>query len=208
MPLNLPFPPDRGTKRDVEWGFHLPPSGYEPKSILDLGANIGLTVVDFVEKFPYAYPIVGVELDFDNYRVACENVQAYWNVIMHHAGVALMDGMCAYDKAPASNAFHIGHGEGRAPCITIDSLLRDYFSTGVDFMKVDIEGMEREIFKAQGAEWPEMVRCLSVETHYGYEPEEAVRDLAALGYGLVWIHSYGVPKPGMQEHCVVFAERR
>lgn len=59
-------------------GFHTVPEELsEPvRLILDLGANIGLTVADFVERFPAA-KILGVELDHDNAVLAGRNTAAY-----------------------------------------------------------------------------------------------------------------------------------
>jgi hypothetical protein len=51
----------------------------------------------------------------------------------------------------------------------------------VDYVKLDIEGAERDLLTANTG-WAARVRCISVEVHSPYRVEECLRDLAALGF--------------------------
>lgn len=201
--VSTPFAPDIGTLQDVERGYHRPPSFYNPRTILDLGANVGLTLRDFGDRFPET-TIAGVELDHANYEIARHNIRDYPKVWVVWGAVAMWNGRCDYNRGAASNAFQVGpEAGGSVPCRTLDGWVELLFPTGVDYVKVDIEGMEKNVFKA-GGEWPRRVRFLSVETHYGYEPAEAMEDLTRLGYE-TRIYNYGPPGPEMHEHWVVWA---
>lgn len=169
---------DRLTQVDVEAGYHLPPSGFSPKTILDLGCNAGYTIVDFAERFPGAQ-IWGVELDEENYLAAKKNTKHLPDVTIFHIGIASHEGTCSYNGDLANNCYSIGEGNRTAKCCTLDSFIE--FCSSIDFAKFDIEGAERDIFKA-GGEWTEKIKSLKAELHGSYSVEEAIADLQALGY--------------------------
>jgi hypothetical protein len=60
----------------------------------------------------------------------------------------------------------------------LDSLAPDEM---VDYLKVDIEGAESELFKAGGS-WSERVRVLKVEVHERYSVAECIADLSRLAF--------------------------
>jgi hypothetical protein len=51
---------------------------------------------------------------------------------------------------------------------------------GVDYVKMDVEGAERELLRSPG--WNEQVRCIKVEVDEPYTLEECVTDLRRLGF--------------------------
>ena len=54
--------------------YHLPPRELGPiRTILDLGSNIGLTVMHYAVLFPEAR-ILGIEMDHDNYEICQRNM--------------------------------------------------------------------------------------------------------------------------------------
>jgi FkbM family methyltransferase len=164
--------------------YHLPPTELgTPQVILDLGANIGLTMAYFACRYPRAR-VLGVELDADNVALARRNV-APWasrsEVI--HAAVWPTDGMVHYRGAPGGTSGYqvTGTAEGTAvPAVSVATLLREYGGQ-VDYMKVDIEGAERVLLQ-DGTDWADKVRCVKVELHGDYTIDECEADLQRLGY--------------------------
>lgn len=165
-------------------GYHLPPSELgTPRVILDLGANIGLTMAYFSCRYPYAR-VLGVELDADNVALARRNTAAWANRCeVIHAAVWRNDGVVHYRGWPGGTSGYqvTGVTEGTpVRAVSIATLLREYGGQ-VDYMKVDIEGAERELLQ-DGADWATDVRSIKVELHGDYASDECEADLRRLGY--------------------------
>lgn len=170
-------------------GFHRPPkrsTATPPRFILDLGCNIGATVVDLATRFRGA-TVIGVELDPANATLArrnvapwqdrCEIVQA---AVWHEATDV------GYETSPGDEyATRVTRGStvGRPTTrgIPIDMLLDTFRSPEVDYLKVDIEGAEQAVF-AEGGRWASQTRCLKVEIHQPYDPRACRTDLLRLGF--------------------------
>jgi FkbM family methyltransferase len=171
------------------WGtfarhYHLPPPELgEPGTIWDLGANIGLTMAHFLRLFPRAR-VVGIELDEDNVALARRNVAAWGDRCqVIHAAVWASGGEVHYRGWPGgtSNYQVTGVGEGKpVRAVTLAGLVGEHGGP-VDYIKVDVEGAERELFR-DGTGWADEVRCLKVELHGDYSVAECQRDLGRLGF--------------------------
>ena len=167
---------------------HLPPPlGREPAVVLDLGANIGLTMAHFATLYPAAR-IVGAELDPDN-AALCQQNTAPWRdrCEVISAGVWVSDGNVAYVRREGREVSHAiteasVEGTESATAISLDSLLdRAGVNGRVDYVKMDIEGAEREVLRA-GQSWAPRVRTIKVEIHPPYSARECQQDLDALGF--------------------------
>lgn len=170
--------------------YHLPPPEVDPGSaelILDLGANIGTTMADLAVRFPRAC-VVGVELDADNAELARRNVEPWADrCVVVEAGVWHENGEVWYHRHGNASGYNVlpgGHelASGHSRALTIPAILKDYTNGApVDYLKMDVEGSEQELLELN-ADWAPHVRCIKVETHYGYPRERAVEDLAKLGF--------------------------
>jgi FkbM family methyltransferase len=163
--------------------FHLPPPvvSRDVSVIYDLGANIGLTMAHLASIFTSAR-IVGVEPDVHNAALARRNTTA-WRGRCHviEAAIWSSDGQIAYHVIPGNEygGYVETGGEGTiVPSLSLNSLTRGEV---VDYMKMDIEGAEREILRSN-TEWAFRTRCVSVEVHNPYTTTECVQDLSALGF--------------------------
>lgn len=148
--------------------------------IVDLGANIGLTVLDYGVTYPGA-TIVGVELDEHNARLARRNTAQVAGARIIHGGIAASEGFVTYGAAD-TNAYSVSQaGDRTAPAITIAALIKQLGGREIDLLKMDIEGAEREVLAGGGA-WASSVKHILVETHPPYSREECLRDLRQLGF--------------------------
>jgi FkbM family methyltransferase len=170
--------------------YHVPPPEARAdgrlRLILDLGANIGLTVAHLAQSFPAAR-VIGVELDAANVALAQRNT-APWaerceireGAVWPHTGPLEYHGWSANTSSfrvrdePDSTAT-----VRRASGVSLSSLIEP--ETIVDYVKMDIEGAEARVL-AEQTDWAPAVRTIKVEVHPPYTTAECARDLEALGF--------------------------
>lgn len=179
---------DVGTWHDVfdeDKAYHRPPAWFKPKVIIDLGAYVGYTTVDFAQKFPNAI-IKAVEPDSDNYTLLVFNTlseKKYKNVDYINKAVSnyIGTGHLSYD---AYNARKLVNGSNvwNVYVTTLDDIVKNL--KHIDYIKFDIEGAEREVFKT-GGEWNLKTFCIKAELHGDYSKEEAISDLTILGFSCI-----------------------
>ena len=165
-------------------GYHLPPPGVTPDTILDLGANIGMTMAHFAVLYPRAR-MIGVELDPDNASLCRENVRPWADRCkLVEGAVWTADGEVTYERRRGlEQGFHVAgeSGNAMAPAITLNTLLARHGWDQVDFMKMDIEGAEEQVLRS-ATEWAAQVRSIKVEVHGTYTVSDCASDLRALGF--------------------------
>lgn len=127
--------------------YHLPPPGIEPGVILDLGSNIGATMAHFAHLYEDAR-VCGVELDAENAELCALNV-ARWGERCQvlHAAVAGSDGTGSYERTGGALGYKLGAGAERVRTMAIDSIFEHFGLDEVDYLKMDIEGAEREVLR-------------------------------------------------------------
>lgn len=157
---------DRQVWADVFTGrYHLPPDTMPaPGTVLDLGANIGLTAAHYRYLWREA-KIVAVEMDAGNAELARRNAPG---VVVRHAAVSPEPGQGWYDANAEAFAYQLvpeSYPDRRLPveCVTLRGLIEQEFAGPVDFVKMDVEGAEWEILAAP--DWAPLVRDLVVELH-------------------------------------------
>jgi FkbM family methyltransferase len=174
-------------------GYHLPPTdarlSVEPR-ILDLGSNIGLTVAHFAVLYPTAR-ILGVEMDADNAKLALHNTEPWQDRCQIVNSAAWhSDGEVRYRRTAGREAgFQIVEGAdsqtGRsARAVSMDNLIAELAAgdTGIDYVKMDIEGAEEQVLRINTS-WAERVHSIKVELHRDAYSFDACRaDLEALGF--------------------------
>jgi FkbM family methyltransferase len=133
----------------------------QPKTILDIGANIGIMTVHLSKRFPKAH-IHAIEPIPDNLYVLTRNVAHYnlTNVTVHGLAVGNQEGcvkmvLPVQGKTKMQGLSHVKHDtitewndgdEFEVECTTLDSLFPDVH---VDAIKLDIENFE--FFALKGA---------------------------------------------------------
>jgi FkbM family methyltransferase len=152
------------------------------RSVLDLGANVGLAALRFARRYPGAR-IVCVEADHVALALLARNLSRN-GVAAQILGAAVVGtaGRYAVDRADQPGANRVlPSASGEVEGITLTTVLDRAGLEQVDLMKVDIEGAEREVL-GSAADWSERVRALIMELHDGLAPADVERLLGPLGY--------------------------
>jgi FkbM family methyltransferase len=161
---------------DQEFG---PTRGLDVSSVVDLGGNIGLASVWFLNTFPRA-KVVTIEANPDNYPSLEANLGPYGD------RAAVVKGGVWWRQTPLAVVRRQNEGDaqvrealpGDSPATMIEGWdVPGLMALGgfkhIDLLKIDIEGAEVELL-LQGAErWLPQVRNLSIELH-GPECEAAL----------------------------------
>lgn len=140
-----------------------------PRTIIDAGANIGLTSVFLSNRFPNAQ-IIAVEPDPGNFAILQRNVAPYPNIRPMLAALwgrnqllQLVDAGCGSWGFQTREMDQHAHGSG-VPGMTVDGIMERFGWHHVDVLKIDIEGAEKEVF-ATASKWIDRVGMIIVELH-------------------------------------------
>jgi FkbM family methyltransferase len=172
--------------------------GENVTSIIDAGANIGLTSVYFANRFPEAQ-IIALEVDQQNFDLLAANARPYPRITPLLKGLWNRRTNLVIDNPEEYPwAFTVSEaGEGKAPIIegiSVSELLRQFGWYRLDLLKMDIEGAELEVLSQGAEEWLGCVSVLAVEFHW-HRPGcwEACTRLAEQGsFVLKWCGQYAV----------------
>ena len=134
--------------------YYVPPA-LRPEIILDIGSNIGASIIYFHEKFPDA-KIFGFEPHPDTFRILQKNVAQLRGVMVFNYGLGVARQRIAV-RADNVNfgAFNTrgifkdrGHPAAPVECEVrrLDDVLRELGIAQIDLIKIDCEGAEAEVF--------------------------------------------------------------
>ncbi len=173
------------------------PQHVRPRTILDLGANIGASVLWFHRRFPDA-EIHAVEPDRRSLEKLRRNVEGLPGVTVHHAALAGEDGERTFYEAERGWSSSLvadaapGGRAARVPVLSLPALVSEHIrSDRVDLVKLDVEGAEWEVLPT--LRLAELTDTVAGEMHAGMLGDElAERD--------AWRH-------GLQGFDVSFAGR-
>lgn len=150
------------------------PINFQPKTIIDAGANIGLSALYFAQRFPEA-SIVGVEPDKNNFDIAVQNTKECKGVKLLNKGIWHKNAFLEIvDSSVTEDAFMVK--ECAAPTATsieatdINSIVEEAGWTSIDILKIDIEGSEKELFSANYEKWLPITKMIFVEVHDSMKP--------------------------------------
>jgi FkbM family methyltransferase len=149
-------------------------NGSPVETIIDLGANVGLSALYFITKYPNAQ-VIAVEPEKHNYEQLVKNVMGFSNVYALKNAIWYENKeLEIYDGGRGEYAFRIveanGEKVGTTTCITINDIVKKYNLKRIDILKIDIEGAEKELFMYNYKDWLPMVRCVMIELHDGDHP--------------------------------------
>lgn len=143
------------------------------QTIVDCGANIGLTSVYFLNIFPDAR-VIAIEPDPSNANMCRRNLAPYGaRATVIEAGVWSHRTRLTVQSKGAGKEWGTevrSDPNGATEAIDIPSL----GLSSIDILKVDIEGSEREMFGPTARAWIDSVRNIAIELH-GQECEHIFR---------------------------------
>jgi FkbM family methyltransferase len=161
------------------------PEGVRPRTILDLGANIGASVLWFHRRFPGA-EIHAVEPDGRALRKLRRNVGRLPGVSVHHVALAGEDGPRTFYEAEQtwSSSLMADAARGGRPAtvaaLTLEALMNERVGRQrVDLLKLDVEGAEWEVLPRQRL--AEVADAVAGELHAGLLGDEGIERDA-------WLH--------------------
>lgn len=161
----------------------LPPHGVEPRSILDLGANIGIAAALFATRFTTAR-IVAVEPDPANAALARTNLAPWADRCEVIEGAAWIDKGTLALTGDQADSRAVTAGDGGVAAIPIDELVaRAEVDGALDFVKMNIEGAERALLRDPS--WTRRVRAIRVEVHPPYTVADCGADLQRAGFTIL-----------------------
>lgn len=160
---------------------------WTPKTVVDLGANIGLTALKLQKQFPTAR-VIAVEPDPDTAGMYATNLKHLPDCMVLHLAVGFGAArvVCTNPQAQAiSRQFGACDGEasGSVGTISIGTILAQYECSPPVLIKMDIEGAEEECFQ-HASEWLESVQAVLVEPHSERVEETICRTLTKHGFSI------------------------
>jgi len=176
--------------------FELPSA---PNTILDLGANIGMTAIYFHRCFPKAQ-LACVEPMPGNLRILRENLRLNMVKATIVSGAAHpSDGRVVMEVAPKDYGHRVAKPSGTSgeyievPAVSVPTILKNLKWDRIGLLKIDIEGHER-VLLSQNASWLAMVDSICIECHndfssndlrslterFGFLPPEELRGIWVL----------------------------
>lgn len=142
-------------------------------TIIDGGANIGLTSAYFADRHPAA-TIYAIEPDASNFRLLEKNTAGFANVHPICGALWGKDGVVHISQADAETwAFRVEDSEssvgGDIPSFRLGTLLEKYGIAHLTLLKLDIEGAEYEVLE-DSAHWIDKVGNIVIELHDRLRP--------------------------------------
>lgn len=164
----------------------------EDAKIIDLGSNIGMSILYFDKKYPKA-KFIAVEPDKDNYRILSTNTRFLRDqdrIKYLNGFISNEDGEAAIDRTNGAMGFkkaEVGEGTESIPCFSMERLFNDFNHETYHILKADIEGSEKDLFRTCKS-WIHKIKYLIVETHAPYTSQLLIADIKANGVNIKTHH--------------------
>lgn len=137
------------------------------ETIIDLGANVGLTTIYLKELYPKA-KVICVEPDGANYALLQYNTRGLDEVLLYNAAIGPYSGWVNVVESSIANPWATQvaiSSEGSVRMITVSDILEAEGIKKIDLLKIDIEGFEKELFSANFLSWLPLVHVVVIEIH-------------------------------------------
>jgi FkbM family methyltransferase len=136
-------------------------------TIIDCGANVGLSAIWFALLFPKAR-VIAIEMEYNNFKQLKKNASAFPTITAINAAVwgeiTKLTMKTANIEAYAYSAAPAAPGYEGITSVTIDTIVSEYKIESLLCVKLDVEGAEVSILD-HAANWMDKVKVLIVELH-------------------------------------------
>lgn len=158
---------------------------FEPLTIIDGGANIGLTSIFFANKYPKAQ-IISIEPEKENFELLRKNTKRYPNISLLYAGIwDHRANLEIVDAGQGNNSFTVKElpqpTEKSIRAVSIADIMEEKKWKTIDILKLDIEGSEKNVFEKNYESWLPAVKILIIELHDRMNPACSETVFKALG---------------------------
>jgi FkbM family methyltransferase len=136
------------------------PSG----TLLDLGANIGMTSVWLAKRYSIER-VIAVEPDCNNATLARRNLEL--NAIKSEvldAAIGPHEGTARFECSQVSNLGRLSEKGVPVAMITVDTILEKSACPRLGLVKIDIEGGEQQLFDGP-LDWLDRINAIIIEFH-------------------------------------------
>jgi FkbM family methyltransferase len=160
-------------------------------TVVDVGANVGCFAMLAAQMVGPTGRVIAIEPEEDTFAQLIRNIElnSLRNVIPYKLSLGNREGDVTFYTGASSLASSIHrsskHTEKQVvPMTTLETLFRREGISECDYMKMDCEGCEYEIFDAITPEFAERIKQVSLEVHRipGREPAEIHQRLRELGF--------------------------
>jgi len=156
----------------------------EVRTIVDLGANVGMASLYFSSRYPNAR-IIAVEPVLATYELLVANTRGLSAITPVRAAVVgaparvvrVSSSRAAWGNRVTTSEEEPGE---TVPAVTVHELLDRHGIERVDLLKVDIEGAERQLF--DHPEFMQRVHNVLIELHPPYTADDLARSVGPLGF--------------------------
>ena len=163
---------------------------FEPQTILDLGANIGLGSLHLSYQFPQA-KFVCVEPDPRNLSLLKQTInlnQIPAKIFDCAVGATTGEFKLRFDRNPTCSALETSPMHQLAKTVTVEvktipDILQQTDWEAIDLLKIDIEGVEDELLSINNS-WLKKVKAIILEIHPNTSPEKILSYLKPYGFNL------------------------
>lgn len=138
--------------------------------VIDAGGYIGAAAIYFATAYPEAI-VVTVEPSPENFAILARNVAPYPNIVAINRALAPERGSVdLMDRGTGPWGFTAVAGDdelpviGRVECVTIPDILDKVDRSGIDVLKIDIEGGEYALFNGDTS-WMAATGAICIELH-------------------------------------------
>jgi FkbM family methyltransferase len=140
--------------------------------IIDAGGYIGTAAISFTKKYPSA-TIVTLEPNTANYRLLVRNTAGWPNIVAMDKALTPEPGVSTlYDRGTGAWGFTLIEKAAdrttspieQVQCITLDQIIEQIGTDGVDILKIDIEGGEHSLL-SRNIGWIDKTNGICIELH-------------------------------------------
>jgi FkbM family methyltransferase len=171
---------------------------FQPKTIYDLGANIGISTLYLLNHFPQAQ-VVAFEPEPGNYAIAMRNLEGQERVSLLERAVAKNQGFmnfaCGADIRGGRLADEDASGEEvrQVQVSSIDELVHEEGRPCPCYVKIDVEGAELSVLEGMSRSMGD-IRVIFIETHSPQLHESCRDHLVNAGMKILkdeWMTKFG-----------------